>query len=617
MTRLVALAVLCLVPSFVRAQSSPAAPPQNFEHQSSSSDRPADSGGAPPVTASEQVTVTGHAEEVPFQTLARSVVVITRDEIERLPAHAIADVLGYAASVDVRSRGPYGVQSDFSIRGATFGQALVLVDGMRLNDTQSGHHNGDIPVPLEAIDRIEVLLGPGSSLYGADAFGGTINVITRRGSRAPRATVTAGSFGLIGGDATVGGRVGSADESIAVSANRSSGFTTDRDFRTLDVSSSTAFAGGARLFVSHLRKGFGAAGYYGPALSTERTDQTLVTLAGPHASLGQWDLEWQAAYRTHGDEFLYDSTRPGVPNRHRTHATEATGRFQRALGATTRVTVGGEAGGDWIRSNNLGDHQVSRGSLFAEIQERVGSAVLYPGLRFDGYSTFGHAWSPSLSGAVWLGGRAKLRGSIGRAFRVPTFTERFYEDPSNLGNPALAPERAWSGEAGVDWLAAGGWTAAATVFDRREHDTIDFVRASTLERWRAENVRDVETRGLELSLQRALAGTLVSAQYTYLDATTDSLPLLSKYVLQYARHAVDLSASLPLPDAFEIGPRLGYRERRDGQTYWLLDARVGRRFGHATAFVEGSNLLDQQYEEIPGVAMPGAWLRAGVTVAGR
>ena len=75
---------------------------------------------------------------------------------------------------------PFDVQTDFSIRGATFGQSLVLIDGLRLNDSQSGHHNGDIPAMLAGIDRIEIATGPGSAAHGADALGGTINVITRR-----------------------------------------------------------------------------------------------------------------------------------------------------------------------------------------------------------------------------------------------------------------------------------------------------------------------------------------------------------------------------------------------------------------------------------------------------
>src|SRR5689334_16682896 len=128
----------------------------------------------------QEVVVTAAATPVELGTVTRTLTIITREQIERLPAHSIADVLRLVSSVDVRARGERGVQTDFAVRGATFGQMLMLVDGVRLNDAQSGHHNGDIPVPLDLVERIEVLHGPGSSLFGADAYGGAVNIITRR-----------------------------------------------------------------------------------------------------------------------------------------------------------------------------------------------------------------------------------------------------------------------------------------------------------------------------------------------------------------------------------------------------------------------------------------------------
>jgi iron complex outermembrane receptor protein len=596
MPRFVSIVLICLVPCLASAQT----PDQ-------------------PVTAADQVTVTGHAEDVSFQSLARTVVVMTREEIQRLPAESIADLLAYAASVDVQSRGPFGVQSDFALRGATFGQTLVLLNGVRLNDSQTGHHNGDIPVPLNEIERIEIVMGPGSSLYGADAFGGTINVITRRTGTDRELTLTAGAFGLVSGDASLATTAGGVREAVAVSANRANGFEPDRDFRTLDLSSQTTFGNGVQLWVSHLRKDFGAAGYYGPALSTESTNQTLVSLDGATRPLGAWSGHWQASYRTHGDVFLYDSTQPGTPNRHRDHAIDATGRLQRLVTARTRVTIGTEVGADWIHSNNLGDHDLLRGSVFGEVQQQIGSRTfLYPGLRVDGYSTFGSAVSPALSAVTWVGNRVKLHASAGRAFRVPTFTERFYVDPNNLGTPTLVPEHAWSSEIGADWIGARQWTVGGALFDRQASDTIDFVRASVLDRWQAANIRHVETRGLELTTRRTFgASSSVSARYTLLDASTGALPLFSEYVLDYARHTIALSASASLPAKFSIGQKAEYKRRRDGIDYWLVDTRVGRTIGPATVFVEGSNLLDTHYQEVSGVDMPGRWLRVGVRLGSR
>jgi len=141
----------------------------------------------------QTVVVTAAARPVELGSVNRTFMVITRQQIEALPVHSIADVLRVASSVDVRARGVRGAQTDFALRGATFGQMLMLVDGVRLNDSQSGHHNGDIPVPLDQVERIEVLYGPGSSLFGADAVGGTINIVTRRES-GEAAGIEGGSF---------------------------------------------------------------------------------------------------------------------------------------------------------------------------------------------------------------------------------------------------------------------------------------------------------------------------------------------------------------------------------------------------------------------------------------
>jgi len=126
------------------------------------------------------VLVTGTFEPIPLEETQRSVMSIG---VQRAPLLFSSDV-GYLRldpSIDPQERAPGGVQSDLSIRGSTFGQTLVLIDGLRVNDAQTGHHNLDLPIPLDSIDRIEVLHGAGSTFYGADAMGGPVNFITALG----------------------------------------------------------------------------------------------------------------------------------------------------------------------------------------------------------------------------------------------------------------------------------------------------------------------------------------------------------------------------------------------------------------------------------------------------
>jgi iron complex outermembrane receptor protein len=578
----------------------------------------------------QTVVVTAAVTPIELGTASRTITVITRDQIEALPALSVADVLRLAASVDVRARGERGVQSDFAVRGAGFGQMLVLVDGVRLNDVQSGHHNGDIPVPLEAVERIEVLHGPGASLFGADAFGGAVNVITRRRAE-PSATLLGGSNGLAGGRAQWGGAVGGTENALSVSSDRSGGFMYDRDYVTTMARSQSTFGDRTRVSLSWLRKEFGANNFYGGnAPSREWTNQTLLSLHHRIGAFGGWGFAAAGSYRTHGDRFVFDQTRPALSdNRHRTHTTIGTVTATRRAGAGGSVTVGAEAGQDWIRSSNLGDHELSRVSGFAEWRQSLGSRVnIDTSLRADRYDEFGASWNPSAGVGWWAAGRLRLRASAGRAFRVPTFTERYYSDPANLARPEVGPEHAWSEEGGADVFLPGGWTVHAVAFRRADTNVIDWLRPNATVRWQTYNVRDVDTTGLELGVSRPLPGEgLLRAGFTGLDVSAPAVTQLSKYALDYAPRSVVATAVLPRFGRVRVAPRLEYRDRRrpraqpDGavalssQGYVLLDARVGVRLSpRLELMVDGTNLFDAKYQEIAGVDMPGAKVAAMVVI---
>jgi outer membrane cobalamin receptor len=570
----------------------------------------------------QTVVVTAAARPVELGSVTRVMTVITREQISRLPAQSVADVLRLASSVDVRMRGVRGVQSDFAIRGANFGQMLVLVDGVRLNDAQSGHHNGDIPVPLDAVERIEVLYGPGSSLFGADAFGGTINVITRRNVEQSSLIVQGGSFGLASGRGQVGFERGAVREALSVSADRSSGFMYDRDFKTTIVRSRTSLGAATGLSFSHQWKEFGANNFYGGnAPSREWTNQTLVAADHRFGDVAGWSTSVNASYRTHGDRFLFNQLQPLLSdNHHRTHAVLGAFSGARRVGGISTLTLGVEGGGDWIRSTNLGDHSTARVSGFSEWRQALGARTQIDGtLRVDRYNEFGTSWNPSAGIGWWATSAVRLRASAGRAFRVPTFTERYYSDPANLAREDVGPETSWGGDGGVDLLIPGGWIVQATMFGRADEDVIDWLRPNTTVRWQTYNIRDVDTRGVELGVRKTFtSGSMVLAEYTALDVNAAAVDQLSKYVLDYAPHSFVAAAAIPLPAGFSAAPRVEYRRRsRTTGTfdYVLLDARVGKRIGrNFELFVEGANLLDETYQEIAGVAMPGATVAVSLAI---
>jgi len=571
----------------------------------------------------QTVVVTAAARPVELATVTRAMTVITREQIARLPVESVADVLRLAASVDVRARGVRGVQSDFAVRGATFGQILVLVDGVRINDAQSGHHNGDIPVPLDAVERIEVVYGPDSSLFGADAFGGAVNIVTRR-SGEPSLVVQGGSFGLAGGRGDVSLERGAVREFVAVAADRSSGFMDDRDFKTSIVRSRTSIGERSNVAVSYLWKAFGANNFYGGnAPSREWTNQTLVNADHRLADVAGWSLTAAASYRTHGDRFVFNQLRPELSdNRHRTHAVLGGMTAARSLSRYGTLSVGVESGGDWIRSTNLGDHAMSRISGFGEWRAEVGRVMTDVTLRLDRYDEFGASWNPSFGAGWWATSRIRLRANVARAFRVPTFTERYYSDPANLARADVGPETAWAGEGGVDVIAPGGWLLQATLFGRADRDVIDWLRPTVADRWQTYNIRRVDTMGIELGARRTFAnGAFVQAEFTGLDLDTAPVDQLSKYVLDVAPRSFTTAGSLPLPNGFQVAPRVEYRRRSRStgtQDYVLLDLRIAKRINRIYEVrVDGTNLFDQDYQEIAGVAMPGAAVAISLAVGAR
>jgi outer membrane cobalamin receptor len=575
---------------------------------------PATAQTAPPAPrATATVVVTATLAPLPVDESGRTVMALLREDLDLFGVRSLIDALRMIPGIDARARGPHDVQTDFSIRGATFGQSLVLFDGFRLNDSQSGHHNGEMPIPVVALDRVEVAAGPASAAHGADALGGTINLVPRQDAHMA-AEIEAGQHGYLSTQAAVSGRWLPDRWSLSGWGSRSAGFTFDRDFAQGGVAVRAPLQPSVIVDARHQRRAFGANGFYGASPSKEWTDQTLLTAAW-RRSAGTWLTQVRGLYRRHGDHFRWDINRPGfAENRHGTDAVEATGTLERHFGGGGRVTAGGGGGGDWIASSNLGDHQYGRAFAFAEahlpVHDRVSAQA---GIRLDSYSTFGRAWTPSVAVSARVAEGWRLRGSASRAFRIPTFTELYYRDPAHQASGALVPEHGWAIDAGLDFRR-GEWTAAFSPFFRRDSNVIDWVRARPTDLWQTTNVRDVATRGVELALARRSRAAMVRAHYAYLDVDAPQLAQLSKYVLEYARHAVGMSVSAPLPGLFRGSVQVDYRHRASAEAYSLVTARISRRIGGADLFVSGTNLLNVSYVEVPGVAMPGRWLTLGVSL---
>lgn len=574
---------------------------------------PAGAEPAQPPVRHDVIVVTGTWEPLPLEEADRAVISLPVRERSVLFQNVI-DFLQLDPSLDVRRRAPGGVQTDLSIRGAAFGQTLVLLNGRRLNDPQSGHHSLDVPAPLDAVQAVEVLRGAGSTLYGSDALGGAVNIRTAAPeSWSARLRLAGGSFGTQQQMATVSGKAGAVAQSLSVSRDFSSGFLPNRDFRNLAASSHTLVesrSGKTGVDLGYSDKPFGAENFYGPYPSWERTKTWF---AGLHHNFPQ---KWEAAlsYRRHSDLFyLFRDNPQRYQNHHVAEGFHGSLRRRDQWRGGVTLFSGAEAFTDRIESSNLGTHSRARGAAYAALDVRaLRRFSLSLGLRSESYRGAFDQLSPALSGAWWASSLLKLRASVSRAYRLPTFTDLYYRDPANRGNAGLRPETAWNYEAGADLRPAGPWRLQATVFHRRDRDGIDYASSSPLGPWEACNITRLNFTGVETSAAWRRGSHLTEFSYTGMRASS-TLPagLFTKYVMNYPVHSAVFSWSAST-GKLAARTRLGALERLARSPYAVWDVALAWRGRRISPFVQATNLANTRYEEILRVPMPGRAFLAGI-----
>lgn len=561
--------------------------------------------------AKETVVVTGSYEPVPLEESERSVRAVPARELAPLTGN-IGDLLNLDASLDLRERAPGAVASGLSIRGGSFGQTLVLWNGMRLNNVQTSNLNMDVPVPVDALAQVEVLKGSGSTLYGSDATAGVVNFITRAPEHSEmRLRAGFGNWGTQQQRASLAYVKGRLAQQLTMSRDFSTGFLPNRDFRNLSVASTTAWKR-TEVNLALNDRPFGAEQFYGNFNSWERTKNWF---AGIRQGFGE-KTEAAFAYRRSADLFVLYRDRPQVyTNRHIVESYQGQLRRRDDLGRNSRLHYGVELLHDSIHSNNLGVHSRSREAAYVAWDMRALNRFSFTaGVREEIYRNLQHQFNPSVGVGVWLHSRVKLRGSASRAFRLPTYTDLYYRDPANVGNPLLRPESAWTYEGGLDWNAGGSWRGGVTVFQRRETDGIDFVRRTPADLWRATNFQKLHFTGVEATVSTVVRRAhRVELSYTGLNGAQSLLgPLQSKYVFNYPRHTGLASWQAALGKGFTARSRVGAVERLGRNPYAVWDVFGSWQKGWVQPYLQLTNLAAARYEEFVGIRMPGRGIVGGV-----
>jgi iron complex outermembrane receptor protein len=570
-------------------------------------------------TVQQTILVTGTPEPIMLAESPRAVVVLDTKE-HPLAFETPEDYLRTDPSTFIEQRGAGGAQSDISIRGASFEQTLVLINGLRINDAQTSHHNLDLPIPLESMRTIEILHGAGSTLYGSDALGGVINFLT--------ATPSETSLTLRAGTGSFGENEQSIlanyihkrfSEQLTATRNFSTGFIPDRDYRNETASSETRFTtalGTTDILLAGSDRAFGADQFYGPYNSWERTKGWFSSIS---QELG---AKTQAAfgYRRHADNFILLRNDPSYyANNHNDASWQAVLRRHDAISKNATLAYGLEADGDSIDSNNLGIHARNRGAGYLNLDLRTHlfnrQATLSAGAREEILSGGARSvFSPDLAGSLWLTPSLKARASAGYGFRLPTYTDLYYTDPTTIGNPNLKPESAWSADGGLDWYANSRTAASLTVFYSRQHDAIDYIRANATQPWQATNLTGLRFTGVEASLlYQPAKNQTIKLAWTAISGAQKALHgFQSEYIFNYPVNNASFEYTAAPKGILLIRTRVGITQRYQADPYPVWDTELTREHGRIRPYLRMANLSNTGYEEIEDIPMPGRSFTGGI-----
>jgi outer membrane cobalamin receptor len=586
---------------------------------------PVSNPSVPPLT--ESIVVTGTFLPVPLSENDRSVESLDTQQYPLLYSAGV-DYLRLDPTINLQQRAPYGVQSDLSILGSTFGETLVLLNGLRLNDAQSSHHNMDIAVPMEAMSRIEVLHGAGSTFYGADAMGGAVNFITAP-SKATEIRVLAGAGNQGFNQQHVLGSFlfNKWSETIAADRDFSSGFRPDRDFRSAAASSETRFKsalGVTDVLFAGSDRPYGADQFYGNFPSWERTKNWF---ASAQQDMGE-RTSAAFGYRRHTDEFILFRNDPAIyENNHIDQSWQAALRRRQPLHENTTLSYGAEGQWDAIVSNNLGNHARNREALYGNLDFRALQRFsLSVGAREELFSGGKSFFTPALAGGVWLKPSLKLRASVSRGFRLPTYTDLYYCDPANFGNPLLKPESAWSFDAGADWNSRGLVSAGTTIFQRWDSNLIDYVKrpgqspcgssSGVTQVNHAENVDRLHFTGVASNVNFRLPHQQrIEISYVFLYGNRAPAPgTVSLYAFNYPSHEAVFGWVGAWRQLLVARTRVGITQRYGQDAYPVWDLSIARKEGAVRPYLQLTNLSNTGFAEVPGVLMPSRSVVGGAEI---
>ena len=582
------------------------------------------------------VVIRDYRLNIPQSEANRDVQILTALQISELPVQTLSELLSYIAGVDVRRRGE-GAQTDVQIFGGTFEQTLIMINGMKMTDTQTGHHSANLAIPIDAIEYVEVVKGAAAKSYGLNAMNGVINIITKT-SFEDQAIVhtyvgmsdvedTSRNRSFMNHGISVLGHVAGENgyTTIAASHDQSEGFiyNTSSEVNKIFVHNKHYLLKGSLLETQagYVHNAFGANGFYASPFDKNSYETVQTAFASTHFTYytkKYWIIKPMIGVRYNHDDYIFIKDNPSYyRNKHENTTWDA------LLNITKYTSLGTLGfGAEWqqssIHSRRLGNHDRRNMGLYTEFHfTKLGKTSVTLGAFANHNTQYGWDLFPGIDIGYQANKKLKLFANANRAARVPSYTDLYYVGPSNLGNDSLQPENAYVAELGCKYQSTK-WQAQVSYFYRNIHDFIDWSKTAISDPWQTENYGTLATQGLNANIRIPfqIFGTnknYIQFQYTHLESkfTLDEKYNYSKYLIQSLRDQLIINTRISFTKKLSLSAAGRYVNRVHYKDYTLLDTKLEYTHGHFSCYLQSNNILDTSYEEAAATPMPGRWYCIG------
>jgi iron complex outermembrane receptor protein len=578
----------------------------------------------PKIDSLQEVIISSTRIDLPFSKNSRTIQLITAEDMKKAGVTNVADALQQIAGIDIRRRGTNGTQADLYIRGGSFDQTLLLVDGIKVDDAQTGHHTMNLALPIEVIKRIEIIKGPAARIFGQNAFNGAINIITKDVPDTDASlNVQGGSYNQFNAAVTAGINLDDSSHIIHYSKNTSEGYRYNTDYDNQNFVLKSTFNKKnlpIAMLISLSDRNFGANGFYASPAATNQYEETMASLIGFSTVIKKGNFTWKPRvyWRRNEDEYVFVRNNPSIyRNLHISNkiAAELNGSYSSNIGVTG---FGVETAKVYLSSNNLGDNNRFVSTLFLEHRLELfdNKMDITPGVAVTYFSDFKFFAFPGIDIGYQLLDNLRVYGNLGYTYRVPTFTDLNYKSPTTIGNPDLEPEKAFSQEIGLKWNTAG-FNATMAVFNRDSNRLIDYVKMQNTDPWQPQNIQDVTTKGLETQIDYTFSihsfNQKVQLGYSFIeDKVKQSSYNFSQYSVNSMKHQVVGSYYMQFLKNVTHSILYRYSERTNGDSYSVVDLGAAYTLKAFEFSLFANNIFNTEYTETNFVPMPKGNLLFGI-----